>query len=145
MIQQGGIDSDGDGFGEVLIRRNSTSMLGRFSVTDNKLVFVNAPDPGASMRILGIGDFGARGRSDLLLQNSATGDTRFWINFDGFVDSLRLLRNVKPGWVVEAVADMDGDGRSDIVWRYVGSPINPPTNPMMLAWYCLVYERRCHH
>lgn len=140
VVRQGGIDINGDGIGEVLLRiNNASAQLGTYDAASRQIRFRNAPDPGPGVRLLGIGDFGARGRSDLLMQDIASGETRLWVNFDGFVDNLRYLRVVKPGWVVEAVADMDGDGRSDIVWRYVGSPLNPPANPndvgVVFVWY----------
>ena len=140
VIKQGGIDTDGDGRGEVLVRvGNSASLLGIYNPTSQQINFSPTPDAGANARILGLGDFGARGRTDLLFQHLTSGDVEFWVNFDGFVDSRRFVRNVKPGWVVEAVADLDGDGRSDIIWRYVGSPLNPPTNPndvgVAFAWF----------
>lgn len=140
VVKQGGIDVDGDGRGEVLIRvANSAALLGKYDQTRQRLLFAQVDDPSGSQRLLGVGDFGGRTRSDLLMQDVASGDVRYWLNFDGSVDGVRAMRNVKPGWVVEAVADMDGDGKSDIVWRYVGSPLNPPTNPndvgVVFVWY----------
>ena len=141
---RGGIDPNGDGKGKILVRvlsgANSGQLqLANFNTTTNKLIFTNIPDPGANQRILGVGDLSGNHKSDLLYQNATTGDVNLWRDFDGFIDNQFFLRTVKPGWVVEAVADIDGDGKSDIVWRFTGSPLNPAANPddigVVFIWY----------
>lgn len=132
--QAGGIDPTGSGKGSILIRSVSGNpyrnlQIGSLNPTTNRLAFVSIPDPGANSLILGAGDFGNRHRSDLLLQSADSGMVTYWKGFDAFLDSQVSLRPVKPGWIVRAIADLDGDGKSDIVWRYVGSPLNPPANP----------------
>jgi hypothetical protein len=149
-----GIDPVGDGRGRLLISigasagsgsggkatlPNGSLLLGAYDPVSKQITFSATLDPGPNRRILGVGDFGGRNRSDLLFQDIDTGLVTFWVGFDGFVDNQRLVRTVKPGWVADAVADLDGDGKSDIVWRYVGSPLNPPTNPddigVVFVWF----------
>ncbi len=144
LSRRGQIDVDGDGRGEVLVRGNTpatngTSYVGQYDTVSKQILFRPTADGGIANRILGIGDFGARGKSDLALQDIKTGGVQLWINFDGFVDSRPFVRNVKPGWVVEAIADLDGDGRTDIVWRFNSTPANPSPNPddngVVFVWF----------
>ncbi len=134
----GSADINGDGKAEVLLRAANATTTATLNA-NNKLDLTPITGPGPEWRILGTGDFRGNHHSDLLIQNIATGDVRVWLNFDGPPDSDIFLRNVKPGWVVEAIADLDGDGKSDIVWRYVGSTSNPPANPddvgVVFVWF----------
>jgi hypothetical protein len=122
--RRGGIDSNGDGKAEVVVRNGDGSLFMGVLNAQNQLAFTPSIDPGPTHRVLGAGDFGGRGRSDLLLQEISTGLVKIWAGFDGPPDSEYPLRTVKAGWVVEAIADIDGDGKADIVWRYAvpGSP-----------------------
>jgi hypothetical protein len=71
-------------------------------------------------------------RSASLLQNTG-GLVKICFEFDCSFDSEQSLRIVKPGWVVEAIADMDGDGKSDIVWRYAAP--NTPDTGAIFVWF----------
>jgi len=134
----GSSDMNGDGKAEVVLRAANATSTASLNAS-NKLDITPIAGPGPEWRILGTGDFSGSHRSDLLIQNIASGDVHLWINFDGPPDGDIFLRNVKPGWVVEAIADLDGDGKSDIVWRFIGSPLNPPVNPddagVVFVWF----------
>ncbi len=135
----GTFDLDGDGKADILLRAGDGNSSRATLDDNNHLQFIPIQAPGPEWRVLGVGDFGGAHRSDLLIQNIASGDVHVWYQFDGPPDGDSFLRNVKPGWVVETIADLDGDGKSDIVWRYVGSPLNPPTNPddvgVVFVWF----------
>ncbi len=131
-----GIDIDGDGRNEIVLRSASGTMnIGRFA--NNTLTFTSSSDPGASFRLVGAGDFDGNGRSDLAFLNIAQGDrgdVRYW---PGFASAGEVLwRQVRTVWNVQAVGDMDGDGVSDLVWRFQGfDPVRPGDTGVSYIWF----------
>ncbi len=138
LADRNNVDVNGDGRGEILLRSAGGSMLGELNA-DRRIAFKTVADPGAAWRILGTGDFGGVHRSALLMQNIASGEVKYWLDFEGPPDSELSLRTVKPGWVVEAITDIDGDGKADIVWRFFSTPANPSPNPddngVVFVWF----------
>ena len=81
--------------------------------------------------IEGVGDFNGDQKADLVWRNLATGQNVIWFmdgkNFlggsstaSGLIegqDYRNLLSVPDRFWKIEAVADMNGDGRSDLIWR----------------------------
>ncbi|WBX94199.1 FG-GAP-like repeat-containing protein [Pseudoxanthomonas mexicana] len=72
-------------------------------------------------KVISSGDFNADGKADVLWRNSTSGrlfiqhmDGYTVLSTSGSVDSLADL-----AWEVAAVADFDGNGTSDILWRNV--------------------------
>jgi hypothetical protein len=134
-----GIDRNGDGRAELAVRvvaNNAGGASQIFSATldaNNKLVFGPIPDPGPTWKVLGAGSLAGAQRSDLLMQDSVTGYVKIWLGFDSSPDNEIVLRVVKPGWVVRAVSDVDGDGNADIVWQYV-TPGSPDTG-VVFVWF----------
>ena len=67
------------------------------------------------------GDFNGDGRSDLFLQNSATGAIAVWRGqADGsLVEASGLAANaLDASWKVAGIGDFNGDGRDDILYRH---------------------------
>ncbi|MBL8510346.1 MAG: VCBS repeat-containing protein, partial [Betaproteobacteria bacterium] len=114
-----GIDMNGDGRGELFVRNNDTGLilLGGYNSNNQQIEFRSIENPGANTRMLGVGDFYIPGFSDLLFQNLELNTIDYWVSFDGFVDSRFTIATPPLGAVVEAVADLDGDNHSDIIWR----------------------------
>jgi uncharacterized protein (DUF1800 family) len=130
---RGEIDLDGNGRSVLLVRSNNAQMqAGR--LVGNKMQFSALADPGLDFRLAGVTDHNGDGKSDLVLVNTSTperGDVRAWTNFLGSGD--RLLRQVKHVWEVQAVGDLDGDGKGDLVWRYVVN--DSPDTGVSYIWF----------
>jgi hypothetical protein len=74
-------------------------------------------------RQVGVGDFLGDGASDILWHNDATGENAVWNMGASDLNSywkgdLALPTNADLNWRPEAVGDLDGDRRPDLLWRY---------------------------
>lgn len=70
-------------------------------------------------KIAGTTDLDYDGISDLIWQNSKTGDSVVWYmdgaNWTGYWDY--LAQGIATDWKITGTADLDGDGESDLVWQ----------------------------
>jgi hypothetical protein len=80
---------------------------------------------GTSLRVGGIGDFDNDGRDDILWYRPNTGAVSVWL-LDGITpkatlsargDTAVIHPNLALYYYIQGIADFDGDGRDDIVWR----------------------------
>jgi hypothetical protein len=137
LLQRGGIDIDGDGLGEIVLRSAAGAVIsGRY--VGNQLQFTQLPDPGPGLRLMAAVDVNADGKSDLVLLNTDTGGTDIggaivWFGFDN--NRSLTLRTVRTSWRVDAAGDLDGDGRGDIVWRFTGNSGNPDDTGVSYIWF----------
>ena len=74
------------------------------------------PDP--NWRIVGRADFNRDGRSELVLRNAMTGESRLWLlGGDSVTGTQALPSSSDPNLDMVAVADFDRDGSPDLLWR----------------------------
>jgi hypothetical protein len=68
-------------------------------------------------------DLNGNGRADLLWQHQTTGQLLGWI-MEGAVmirDETFTPGNVDPSWQLQAAADFNGDGHTDLLWHQTGT------------------------
>jgi len=122
-------DFDGDGKADILWRNTSTGQ--------NYIYFMDGaaikPTEGyirtvadQNWQVAGIGDFDGDGKDDILWRNAATGENYVYpmngLSIKAGEGYVRTLANLD--WKIVAVADFDGDGRADILWRNSASGEN---------------------
>ncbi|MFN7221977.1 MAG: putative Ig domain-containing protein [Burkholderiales bacterium] len=106
------------------------------TLVGNSVVFTSAPDVGAANLPLAVVDLDGNGAKDLVYRNVTTADlteVRFWRDANSNLDT--GLRNVRTLWRLEAFGDLDGDGKSDLVWRFTGQTPNIDDTGVSYVWF----------
>lgn len=116
-------DLNGDGRDDILWRNTDTGLNFIYQMGPNGYSFTAAPMnrvPDQNWEIAGVGDFNADGRDDVFWRHAVSGlNYVYTMNSDGITFTARSLnRVVDTGWGVQTVADLDGNGVDDLLWRH---------------------------
>ena len=85
--------------------------------------------PVSGWSVVGVGDFNADGRSDLVFQNQATNQIAIWLMSGPVYQGGVLMPSVPlTGWKIAGIGDIDGDGFPDLIFQ------NQTTGQIAL-WY----------
>ena len=86
----------------------------------------------ADWHVAALSDFDGDGHPDLVWQHDTTGQATVWYlgGSDGtaFLGSAVFNGSVLTGWRVVAAADLNADGRPDLIWQH-------DTTRQVMAWY----------
>jgi probable HAF family extracellular repeat protein len=124
-------DLDGDGNSDIIWRNSTTGevtawfMNGSTITASADLTSAGASvRPDASWSVAGVGDFNGDGKADILWRNSIDHSVVEWLMngsaISGSGNTTFGGSAIAPdaSWFVIEVADFNGDGRSDILWRH---------------------------
>jgi glucose/arabinose dehydrogenase len=114
------LDMNGDGRSDVVYRNASTGQVYRLLANGLALSggAVAYNEANTAWDIVGDGDFDGNGHADLLYRNGVTGQVAI-VRYGAGVQPIgAAVFHTEPSalWQVVRTPDIDGDGRSDIVW-----------------------------
>jgi hypothetical protein len=139
----GTADFNGDGHTDILWRYYGTGdyqglndiwyMNGSTFVSEN--VFSQVMD--TNWKIGGLGDFNGDGNTDVLWRYYGTGDYQglndiWYMNGATFVSENVFSAVLDTAWEIAGTGDFNGDGSTDILWRYYGTGAYQGLNDI---WY----------
>jgi glucose/arabinose dehydrogenase len=115
-------DFDGNGTADILWRNINTGenyvylMNGTMIVGEGYLRTV----ADQNWTVAGVGDFNGDGKDDVLWRNISSGENYLYpMNGLAILATEGYVRTVaNQDWEVAGVGDLDGDGKSDILWRH---------------------------
>jgi trimeric autotransporter adhesin len=111
---------------------SARALIGRFA--SDQFIFSEVADVGSDAELLGAADVNGKNSSALLTRRA---DALVRANLElpsaAPIALGTTLRPARREWVAEAFGDFDGDGKVDILWRY----LLPGTNDsgVTFAWY----------
>ena len=115
-------DFNGDGRADILWR-NVSGQISAWTGTANGGFADNggvvSQVVSNAWKIQGTGDFNGDGRDDILWRN-VSGQLSNWLGTanGGFADNGSVVNQTVPNaWKIAGIADFNGDGRDDILWR----------------------------
>jgi sugar lactone lactonase YvrE len=127
LIIVGHGDLDLDGTQDVVLRDPISRGITVWYMSAGQIAqsVVLAPSMPNSWTFLGVGDFAGDGRARLLWRNSESGEVGFWTvsGRGASISWSSIAIGVFTGWSFQGIADVNGDRRSDIIWRYVDGVI----------------------
>lgn len=124
-------DLDGDGTSD-LVWFDATGHLAIWMIRGGDVVDSATFAVGPDYTLVGIGDIDGDGDDDLVWQRSASAGNAIAL---WQMDGARVVRTagiavIGDSWVAEVVADLDGDGHADILFRS-----RPFTDMTLAVWY----------
>ena len=121
---QGLADFNSDGKPDILWRHKTSGQLYVWFMNGTAQSSASFLTPSAvastAWQVRGLGDFNADGKPDILWHNQTSGQVYVWFMNGTALSSTSVLTPsgvANTSWRVAQVADFNGDGKPDILWR----------------------------
>ena len=110
-----------------LVWQHTTGWLSVWYMNGKNMVSSQLLNPSqvvdGNWKVVGVGDFNLDGKPDLVWQHT-NGLLSVWLmNGTNLVSAVYLnpAQVADPGWRIRAVIDLNGDGRTDLVWQHMST------------------------
>ncbi len=128
-------DLNNDGSSDLVWENSHTGQVLAWNMNDQNILAAGAPFNAVSNTawyVAGVGDVNADGHSDLLWENSSTGQLLFWLmggaNGTDVLTYGPVFASLPVNWRVASMADFNGDGSPDLLLQ------NSRTG-QLVVWY----------
>ena len=118
-------DINGDGGSDLVWQHQTNGQLATWYMHGATVVGTQSLSIPAvadtNWKVVGTGDLNGDGFADLVWQHATSGSLATWALRGSTVVNTQLLSIpvvADTGWKINAVGDLNGDGRSDIVWQH---------------------------
>ena len=143
LVPQGVGDFDGNGRDEILVSDPNNGFTAMIFLDDvgafSSFEVATVVDTANGWTLHPSGDFNEDGKTDLLLQNTASGETKFLEMNGSTVTTSTSLFTLDPAtdWLLRETGDFDGNGSTDILVLHTSGVIAVITleNGAVLSFY----------
>ncbi|PYR88836.1 MAG: hypothetical protein DMF84_26990 [Acidobacteria bacterium] len=120
----GAADLNKDGHTDLIWQHQKKGLLSVWFMNGTRLLDAQLLTPSAvpdpNWKVVGVADMNGDGKPDLVWQHITAGWLSVWfMNGTALLEAVLMSpQNVSPVWRIRAVGDLNGDGKSDLIWQH---------------------------